>query len=62
MTFYDWLLTAVMSYPGMSADVFQNANISILTCQLFVMLISLAVAVYALNKGKAKPITSGAKT
>ncbi len=34
-----------MTYPGMSAEVFQNANISILACQLFVMLLSLAVAV-----------------
>lgn len=34
-----------MTYPGMSAEVFQNANISILACQLFVMVVSLLVTI-----------------
>ncbi len=36
-----------MGYPGMTTDVFQNANISILVCQLFVAVLILAWTVYA---------------
>lgn len=38
-------MIATMGYPGMSADVFQNANISILACQLFVRIQLLAVLI-----------------
>lgn len=30
-----------MAYPAMSPEEFQNANISILACQLFVMVVAL---------------------
>ena len=36
-----------MGYPGMSPEVFQNANISILACQLFVAVLILAWTVYS---------------
>lgn len=42
-----------MAYPGMTADVFQNANISILVCQLFVMVVSLVVVIVSNSKSKA---------
>ena len=41
------MMIATMGYPGMSADVFQNANISILACQLFVAVLILVWTVYA---------------
>lgn len=37
-----------MGYPDMSAEVFQNANISLLACQLFVMVIALTVSLISL--------------
>ena len=36
-----------MGYPSMSGEVFQNANISILACQLFIAVLILAWTVYA---------------
>lgn len=42
-----------MAYPGMSAEVFQNANVSILACQLFVMIVSLCVVIYTSSSKKA---------
>lgn len=53
-----------MGYPGMSADVFQNANISILVCQLFVMLLSVGVATVLnrkANASRAPTALTGAK-
>lgn len=44
-----------MGYPDMSTEVFQNANISMLACQLFVMLVSLAVVIVINKKGATNP-------
>ena len=49
-----------MAYPVMSADVFQNANIAILTCQLFVMLLSIAVAITLSKKAVPQRVTQAA--
>lgn len=38
----------------MSPEVFQNANVSLLACQLFIMLISLGVVI-AFNKKAQQP-------
>lgn len=55
-------LTRNMAYPGMSAEVFQNANIAILVCQLFVMLVSLAASIaLATRRPRAAPLTSAQK-
>ena len=48
-----------MAFPGMSAEVFQNANISILACQLFVMLVSLGVAILLSRKATPQLVTPG---
>lgn len=51
-----------MGYPGMSPEVFQNANIALLTCQLFVMVVSLAVSVVlAHRKPRLAPLSSAQK-
>ena len=50
-----------MGYPAISADVFQNANIAILACQLFVMLVSLGVAVLLSRKASPQLVTPGTK-
>jgi serine protease len=51
-----------MGYPGMSSEAFQNANISLLACQLFVMLVSLAVSVgLATRKPRAAPLSVAQK-
>lgn len=51
-----------MGYPGLSAEVFQNANISLLACQLFVMVVSLLTVWYfnAQAKPRAKVANAGA--
>lgn len=46
---------AAMAYPTMSAEVFQNANIAILTCQLFMMVTALIVTVILSKKAAATP-------
>lgn len=43
-----------MGYPEMSPEVFQNANIAILACQLFVMVTGLVVSI-VLSKKAATP-------
>ena len=50
-----------MGYPSMSADVFQNANISILACQLFVMLLSLGVAILLSRKASPQLVSPATK-
>lgn len=50
-----------MGYPGMSPEVFQNANISILVCQLTVMLISLGVAILLSRKASPQLVQPGTK-
>jgi subtilisin family serine protease len=51
-----------MGYPGMSPEVFQNANIALLACQLFTMLVSLAVSVaLATRRPRAAPLTVSQK-
>lgn len=51
-----------MAYPGMSPEAFQNANISLLACQLFVMLVSLVVSVaLATRKPRLAPLTPAQK-
>ncbi len=49
-----------MAYPGMSPEVFQNANIAILACQLFVMVVSLIVTVALATRKRVVPLTSAA--
>lgn len=51
-----------MSYPGMSPEVFQNANISILACQLFIMVLSLIGLIYSIRKSKVTPVVPAATT
>ena len=43
----------------MSAEVFQNANVSILACQLFVMLVALTVTIVLGCKQPATPAVKG---
>lgn len=51
-----------MGYPGMSPEVFQNANISLLACQLFVMCVSLVVSIgLATRKPRLAPMVSAQK-
>lgn len=51
-----------MGYPGMSPEVFQNANIALLACQLFIMLISLATSVVlAQRRPAAAPLVAAQK-
>ncbi len=50
-----------MGYPAMSAEVFQNPNISILACQLFVMLVSLGVAIILSRKATPQIVTPATK-
>lgn len=51
-----------MAYPGMSPEVFQNANISLLACQLFIMVISLVTSVVlATRRPRAAPLTVAQK-
>lgn len=46
----------------MSPEAFQNANISLLTCQLFVMLVSLVVSIaLATRKPRPAPLASAQK-
>ena len=42
-----------MTYPSMSPEVFQNANIAILACQLFVMVVALTTTVVLSRKAAA---------
>ena len=49
-----------MTYSGMSDDVFYNSNISLLACQLFVMLVSLSVAIYAVITARTSAATLAA--
>ena len=51
--------TFKMTYASMSDAVFYNSNISLLACQLFVMLVSLSVAIYAVTTAR-RPRTSAA--
>lgn len=41
-----------MAYPSMSTDEFQNANIAILACQLFMMVLSFYGLVYSIRQSK----------
>ena len=41
-----------MGYPAMSTEVFQNANVAILACQLFMMVLSFIAVVYSIRKAK----------
>ncbi len=50
---------ATMSYSSMSDAVFYNSNISLLACQLFVMLVSLSVAIYSVSTAR-RPKTTAA--
>jgi hypothetical protein len=51
-----------MGYPGMAPEVFQNANIALLACQLFVMLVSLAASItLATRRPHAAPLTVAQK-
>lgn len=50
-----------MGYPSMSAEVFQNANVSILACQLFMMVLSFCAVIYSIRQSKPKQaVQSGA--
>lgn len=49
-----------MGYPAMSADVFQNANISILACQLFMMVLSFCAVIYSIKQSKPRQATQAA--
>jgi hypothetical protein len=44
-----------MAYPGMAPEVFQNANIALLACQLFIMVTSLIVSIILSKKAAATP-------
>lgn len=46
---------AKMAYPTMSAEVYYNANIAILTCQLFMMVTALIVTVILSKKAAPTP-------
>ena len=49
-----------MGYPSMSAEVFQNANIAILACQLFTMILSIGVAIILSKKAVPHRVTQAA--
>ncbi len=51
-----------MGYPAMSAEVFQNANISLLACQLFMMVLSFTAVIYSILKSKPKQAIQAAST
>lgn len=51
-----------MGYASMSPEIFQNANIALLTCQLFVMVTSLIVSIgLAVRKPRLAPMASAQK-
>lgn len=54
------LASAAMAYPGMSAEVFYNANIAILACQLFVMVTSLVTTLIIAQSKRVVTLPSAA--
>lgn len=50
-----------MAYAAMSTEVFQNANVSILACQLFIMTISLIVVLVSNRSPRIKSVAPGGK-